>query len=484
MTRPPLRSPLGDWSWLEKGLASGGALDPRSDSGSRILYWVRADRDGPVTRHLLAHTTGRHARRALTLLNDLSAANPDWPLIADAAGQALSDPDPQVRRAAATLLVSTAAPERALAALSASTDPVTRIALMESIPWQRQPILEDLRSDPVPAVRLLANVALYREHDPAAWPALDAAIRVDLEASIGALNAPGRHWASALTRLDREADCCAWAEELTQPSESLAVRLEGVRMAVAAMRQWRTAPVRVTPMLTGLLDAISVRPAALHAIATSLTASCLAADDLAAMLGDPVLGPVAATALGATGDHRAVPHLIHLMLAGSDEPRLAEAFRAVARAGADPDAPVAAARQIVAAQPASCEPGLPMRVLAAFGPAAAAAVPELIARLGAVENDTPDLTFSVLGRIGPAAAAAAPALRQYGTGNAELALLEVTGDREVADRYLARCPEELRPGGIAAAMLAWLDERGGLTERQDSQLRSLSGVAGSSPCKS
>ncbi|WP_426514028.1 hypothetical protein ACPPVO_27450 [Dactylosporangium sp. McL0621] len=43
-----------------------------------------------------------------------------------------------------------------------------------------------------------------------------------------------------------------------------------------------------------------------------------------------------------------VPELVRLMRAGSDEPRLAEAFRAVARAGADPQAPVAAAREMLA----------------------------------------------------------------------------------------------------------------------------------------
>ncbi|MEU8180780.1 hypothetical protein AB0B85_20075 [Micromonospora sp. NPDC049044] len=99
------------------------------------------------------------------------------------------------------------------------------------------------------------------------------------------------------------------------------------------------------------------------------------------MFGDPELGAVAAIALGSVGDHRAVPHLVRLMLADSDEPRLAEAFKVVARAGADPQSSVAAARQILAALPDSCVPVLPMRVLAAFGPAAVAAVPELIARL-------------------------------------------------------------------------------------------------------
>lgn len=59
-------------------------------------------------------------------------------------------------------------------------------------------------------------------------------------------------------------------------------------MALAAMREWRAAPARVTPVLTPLLrdESSAVRSAALHALAASLTASRLAADDLASLLDD------------------------------------------------------------------------------------------------------------------------------------------------------------------------------------------------------
>ena len=165
------------------------------------------------------------------------------------------------------------------------------------------------------------------------------------------------------------------------------------------------------------------------------------------------------------------------MLSDSDEARLAEAFRAVARAGADPEAPVAAARQILAALSDSCAPELPMRVLAVFGPAAAAAVPELIARLDGAENDTPDWAFYVLGQIGPAAAAV-PELREYRTQGATSALLKVTSDRAVAERYLAGRPEELRRAASHRSLLTWLAEHGGLTVRQHKQLWSLLRVPG------
>ncbi|MCW3820430.1 HEAT repeat domain-containing protein [Micromonospora sp. DR5-3] len=480
---------------METGIVSGDLLVPGNHARSWIFETVQADRDGPLTHRLLTFTTDGRAlvrRTVFELLGQLCFQHSDWPLVASATELALSDVDLPVRRIAAALLVHIVEPDRAMAVLNASTDPFVRIGLMHAILRRKVPehqaILDRLRSDPVPAIRLLANIAVFNRDDSVAWPALDAAIRTDLEVSISVLNAlgspyaetAGELWARALTGLDRVQDCCAWAERLANPAESSQVRLEGVRMAVGAMRAWRSAPARVAPMLTGLLGEkpSEVRSAALRALALSLTASRLGADDLAAVMDDPDLGAVAATALGCVGDHRAVPHLVRLMLSDSDEPRLAEAFRAVARAGADPEAPVAAARQILAALPDSCAPELPMRVLAVFGPAAAAAVPELIARLEGAENDTPDWAFYVLGQIGPAAAAAAPGLREYPTQGATSALLKVTSDRAVAERYLAGCPEELRRGRFASELLTWLAEHGGLTVRQHKQLWSLFRVPG------
>ncbi|WP_204007821.1 hypothetical protein [Virgisporangium aurantiacum] len=491
----PAMSPDG-WKWLETGVVSGDLLVPGNHARSWIFNTVRADRDGPLTHRLLTLTTDGRAsvrRTIFELLVELCVQQSDWPVVADAAESALSDVDLPVRCTAAVLLVHLVEPGRAVAVLNASTDPVVRIALMHAMLRRKVPeyqavaeyqaILSRLRRDPVSAVRLLASIAVVSRDDPAAWPALDAAIRADLEASIGVLNTLGSHcaetagelWARALTGLDRLRDCCAWAHRLADPAESPQVRLEGVRMAVAAMRTWRAAPGRVAPMLTGLIGEhpSEVRSAALRAVASSLTASRLAADDLAAIMDDPELGAVAATALGCVGDHRAVPHLVRLLLSEGTEPRLAAAFRAVAPAGADPQAPVAAARQILAALPDSCVPELPMRVLAAFGPAAAAAVPELIARLEGAENDTPDWAFYVLGQIGPAAAAAVPVLRDYPTQGARSALLKITSDRAVAERYLAGCPEEPRRGRFASELLTWLAEHGGLTTRQHKQLRSL-----------
>ncbi|MEU4560983.1 hypothetical protein AB0F72_21600 [Actinoplanes sp. NPDC023936] len=512
---PAAVPPLNDGGWLAAAVLSGEVLIPGNDVRSRVFAEVRADRDGSVTRHLLTFAADDRTpvrRTVFELLAQLFSQKSGPPSVADAAAAALAAADPQVRRTAATLLVSTADPDRATAALHACSDPVARIALVDAMTWasapRHRPDLNRLRSDPVPAIRLLANVALFDRDDPAAWAGLDAAVRADLDASAGVLDAPGsclrltagERWARVLTGFDREEDCYAWVRRLTDPAANPQVRREGVRMAVEAMRQWRAAPARLTPVLTDLLkeNPSGVRSSALRALAASVTASRLAADDLAATLDDPELGAPAAVALGSAGDHRAVPHLVRLMLAGSspaggslaggslaggslaggslagsDEPRLAEAFRAVARAGADPRAPVAAARQILAEQPDPCAAALPMRVLAAFGSAAVAALPELMAMIRALEKDTPDCVFGVLGRIGPAAEAAVPLLRQYSTQGATLALLRITSDRAVADRYLAGRPEQLRHGRLASKLLTWLAGHGGLTARQHRQLRSL-----------
>ncbi|BCY07585.1 hypothetical protein [Actinoplanes sp. L3-i22] len=470
-----------DWTWLTTGITSGDVLVP-GEARSRVFDMIRAGW-WPTLDRLLTFTTDDRApirRTVLELLGDLSADLADRPEVADAAERALTDPDAAVRRTAAALLARAAEPGRALAALHASADPVLRIALTATLTWNPVPgpreLLDHLRADPTPAVRLLANIALFDRADPAAWPVLDARIRADLEASAGTLDAPGHwlpstpgtRWARMLTVLDREEDCYAWAQRLAGPAESTTVQLEGVRMARAAMRRWRAGPARLAPVLAALLPT-GAREAAVRALASSPAASRIAADDLAALLDDPELGPAAALGLGSAGDHRATPGLTRLMLDGGCQPRVVQAFRALARAGADPALPVAAARRILATRPNSSEPVTALRVLAAFGPAAGAAVPELAARVRNAENDTPDLALHALGRIGPAAAAAVPDLEHY-----PLARFWVTRDRALADQHLAARPEVFRRGRVAdAEVLTWLAEHGGLTARQHGQLRSL-----------
>lgn len=475
-----------DWTWLEPAIVAADVLKP-GEARTRVFEMVRAGWQ-PMIDRLLALTTDSRApvrRTTLELLDSLSSGRPGWPVVADVAERALTDPDPAVRRTASWLLVTTAPPERPVAALNDATDPAVRVALLDAVthlPGHRTP-LDRLRTDPVPAVRLLAHLALFDRDDPTAWPALDAAIRADLEPAAGDLAAPGfllpatpgERWSWKLIALGREEDCYTWVNRLTGPDENVPVQREGVRMARAAMCEWRAGPARTTPALTALLGT-GAHEAAVHALTASTTASHLAADHLAALLDDPELGPTAAIGLGAAGDHRATPRLAQMMLDGVDEPRLTEAFRALARTGADPAEPVAAARQILAAHPNTSEPASAMRMLAAFGPAAAAAVPELVARTRNAENDTPDWALHVLGRIGPAAAAAVPELPDW---NRPLITLRVTQDRAAAERHLAARPEVFRRGRAEdAEMLTWLAEHGELTDRQHRQLRDLFGKTG------
>jgi hypothetical protein len=133
-----------------------------------------------------------------------------------------------------------------MAALEASTDPVVRVAFVDAIPWHRvaqhQAILQRLRSDPDPAIRLLANIAVFSTDDPAAWPALDAAIRAGLEPCAGVLNASGSRL--SLTAGER------WADVADRP--------QGVHSGVVPVYQCR--PDREFQAVGGLVHGSQVAP--------------------------------------------------------------------------------------------------------------------------------------------------------------------------------------------------------------------------------
>lgn len=95
------------------------------------------------------------------------------------------------------------------------------------------------------------------------------------------------------------------------------------------------------------------------------------------------------------------------------------------------------------------------------------------------DDGAPVFEIHVLERIGQAAEAAVPLLRRYAASGrresdlAVRALLMMTWDRAVADRFLAERPEQLRRCRIAPALVNWLVDHGGLTGRQHRQLRHL-----------
>ncbi|GAA4608388.1 hypothetical protein BJY16_006817 [Actinoplanes octamycinicus] len=496
----------GEWAWLDAALTSGTAGVPGDPVRSRIFDEVRAERDGATAGRVLWWTgTGLPGVRetVFDLLDGLVSAHREWPAAAEVAERALTGSDQRVAWTAARILAAAGGRQRVVRVLSAATDPVVRAALVDRL---RDDVDPRFRSDPEPAVRLLANVAALHHAEPAEWAALDAAVLADLEAADRVLRGSwwtaGERWAAALVARDREDDCAAWAARLSG--------LNRVYFAREALREWRAAPGRIAPLLAGMLagkpstaarkpgdessaaqteaartaaartaaartaaaqtaaaQTAAARTAAARTLMTSLAATRLAAEALLAIVDDPELGAAATVALGTAGDLRVVSRLVRMMESGPDEPGLLGALLAVVRAGADPAELVDAARRMLATD---SDRYTVLRVLAAFGPAAAAAVPDLIAHL-------PESAFA-LERIGPAAAAAAPALREHAAHqNAAVAraLLVITGDRVAADDYLAGRAESPGRGRTEAAVLSCLAEHGpgGLTERQHRQLRNL-----------
>jgi HEAT repeat protein len=500
-----------DLAWLDAAVASGDVGVYGHAFRSRVFGAVGADRSGPVVRRLLALAADTRPSVRLTvlrLLNDLCPQTATWDPVAEVAAVAMRDPDEAVRRAAAWLLGASAGMDRAIAALFAAPDPVARVALAEAIWVQRDhddrwpEVVARMRRDDVPPVRFLGSLAALltagREH----WPVLDAAVRGDLEPAAEVLGGvgdriswgAGERWGTVLARRDREEESYDLVERLLRRHEPGPVRRAGVDIAAEAMRTWRAAPSRLTSVLSTALaePASGVRGAAVEVLCASLTATRLAADDLAGLLGKPELSAAAATALGCIGDQRAVPALLRMMRAGEPHSRLAAALAAVVPTLPDPTSAIITARQVLACHHDPCHEGPPrhrypafaaVHCLAALGKAAACAVPDLTARLhAAVDHGDPSaarLEIFALQQIGPSAQRALPPLRELVAADgptadlATRALLAITQDRSVADDYLDARPEQLRHCGIAPHLLDWLTDHGGLTDRQARQLDHL-----------
>ncbi|GAB3864278.1 hypothetical protein GCM10029963_74430 [Micromonospora andamanensis] len=498
---------------MDAAVAGGEVAVGGNEFRSRVFAAVNADRDGPVARRLLQVAADpRPAVRltALQLLSDLVASCGGEP-VAEVASVAMTDADDAVRRAACWLFVASAGVDRAVAALWSVSDAVVRVALAEALwfeVWQRPDedrwlrMVARMRRDAVPAVRFLGSLATLAVARCPDWSGLEAAIREDLEAAAAALGGEGgrstrgagQRWAAVLRRHDRDESAYLWVQRLLRPHEPARVRQAGLEIAAEAMRTWRAAPVRLTPALSAVLNEApsAVRAAAVEVVCASLTATRLAAEHLVPLLTDPVLAPTAATALGGIGDPRAVPELLRMLRAGAPHPRLAGALAQVAPALSDPTEVVTTVREVLAEHRDPCHEGRPrqfcpavaaVHAMAAIGPAAAAAVPALTARLRtAVDGGDPTaarLEVIALQAIGPSAKPAVPLLRALMTGHdrdadlATKAVLAITQDRSVADDYLDARPEHLRRCRIAPQLLTWLADHGGLTDRQVHQANHL-----------
>ncbi|MET9881938.1 hypothetical protein ABZZ20_02050 [Streptomyces sp. NPDC006430] len=476
-----------------------------------IFDAVRADRAGPVAVRLLASTTdarGDVRLLLLRLLTDLCGSDGAvWPEAASAAVARLRDPDEPVRRAAAWLLAEAdhrwaeelltgpgpeprpeRGPERGSERERAgpAPDAVVRLALAEALLLRptvqvRQRIREALRSDRDPAIRLRA----------APRPDTDAVL-ADLDAGGARLGGPGGRvrWAAGTVwglaaRSGAEETCYEHVGLLTARTTAVAQRA-AVDMAEEALREWRAAPRALAPQLRPLLGPGThpeVRAAAAAVVGAPLESARLCAGELADLLDE--LPRTAAPALARIGDARALAQLSRLVAEGTPGPELADAATGLADAGVDVGPLVAAAAAFLdrhedgkkAAVVAGV--GAAVGVLRACGPAAAAAVPQVLRLLGP-DEDAAVRTRAVLalGAMGPGAAAAVPLLaglagrlRTRFEGHVEMTLVRITGDRRRAERVFVMLPEGRRNLTLAADLLRWLAGHGGLDPHHVAYLR-------------
>ncbi|MEE4423009.1 HEAT repeat domain-containing protein [Streptomyces bugieae] len=505
-------------SELTAAVLDGSVLSPGTPARTAVFEAVGADPDGPVTRELLAlarHVSPAVRRTVLTLLGELTHGRTPWPAPVEAAGARLHDPDPDVRRAAARLLVRTGAADRARTALGELTDPVTRIALADALlgtPGTSCPP-GPLRTDPLPEIRLLGCLEELATAPREQWPELDAQTLAEVTA-LTAHDADrgysvGSRWGRALYRQEREADCYATAPRLLAGDAGAYGRRVGVQLAHRAFQEWRAAPDTLAPHLVRLLPTAppDLRTLVVHALCASRTATRRSADALAALLPDPTTAPAAdpagpgagpfdavawevTYALATTGDPRAAPYVHALLTAGARPPGMLAALRGLLRAGAADTGQLAAYARTLLRSDTGDARSLALGVLDALDPAAAApCVPDLLTALrnacetaearGAALATWPELSLvGTLGRIGPPAAAAVPLLTtltrdsRRRPGHGALALARITGDRAPLETYLrTHPPEGRRPTADHSALFQWLLDHGGLDPEQSARLR-------------
>ncbi|MFJ9843386.1 HEAT repeat domain-containing protein [Kitasatospora sp. NPDC101155] len=506
-------------AWLPVALA-----DPTGhgygDARSAIFDADRADRDGPISQHLLTrceHPVPEVRQRVLQLLTDMCSDNDDWDAAADNALLRLHDPDPQVRRSAAWLLAAARFEQaRALTQDPHSADalaPDARLALVEAVfSWTRPitaagrlALAERLRDDQDAAVRLRAALAALRIAPEEQWPAWEALALQCLPIAGTRLGRSGNWlrgragwlWSVAMVRQEREHAAYAWAARLLA-HRSPVVRLAGLDLAHGALRQWRAAPDHLAEVLEAALDDAhtAVRAEALLVVAACLETTRRCVDRLASLVDDPALRTEAALALGRIGDQRAAETVLGLVRDASVAPGLSEAADSLARHCPDPGPWIAAADEALATAPDSCPTddsrsrrGCALagafNVVTSLGSAAAPLVPRLLDLLSEPASLPTNCrswarrrAVAALAAIGPAAAAAGPALERHVSGtefpaSAVLALAAITGDREHAELYLDQLPITVRTAGTDVDLMEWLTDHGGLADRHAARLNAM-----------
>lgn len=507
----PAPSPATDADRIAEMTAAvidGTVLTPGNSTRTAAFDAVHADQDGPFTHALIALTAypDKHRpavrRTALTLLCDLGyGRHTPWQGPIEAAAARLHDPDPEVRRAAARLLVRAGGTDRARTALDELTDPLTRTALADALlgtpgtPCPPGP----LRTDPLPEIRLLACLEALASAPPPQWPELDAQTLTEVT-TLTAHDADDSHpigsrWGTSLYRQDREQHCYTTATRLLAGTAGAYGQRVGTDLAHRACQVWRAAPETLTPHLLRLLPTAppDLRTRIVSALCASRTATRLAADELAALLpttpADSTTAWTLAHALATIDDPRPAAYL-HARLTSGDTlpPGAVSAVDGLLRSGvADPAALLPALRRLLHSTDHQAVAHA-ARIIESLHPASADCVPDLIDALRTLSaaRDAraapwvtwPELSLiAALGRIGAPAAPALPLLQgltrdsRHRAGHRALALSQITGDRTHVESYLHSHATERRSLPDHSALFQWLLDHGGLDADQSRRLR-------------
>lgn len=230
--------------WLDEAVSAGHATTAAHPARVAILDALLADRAGPEAVRLLQLTRSDDAfvrREAVDLLS-CPGGRRLWPEAAEAALALLDDPDEEVRRRAAFLVVHAGSRDVALRALGEFDDPLVRTVLAD---WLRGSVAH-LRDDPLASVRFLARLATLSGAPEEQWPPLDRALFADAPEAARHLDGVGGRWGRVLCGLGREDHVYALVARLVADP---ATRDIGADLAREACHGWRAAPVELLPLL-------------------------------------------------------------------------------------------------------------------------------------------------------------------------------------------------------------------------------------------
>ncbi|MEU9148907.1 hypothetical protein [Streptomyces sp. NPDC048349] len=230
--------------WLDEAVSAGHATTAAHPARIAVLDAIRADRTGPVAVRLLQLSRAGDAfvrREVMDLLSSAAERRP-WPEAAEAALARLTDPDDEVRRRAAYLVVYAGSHDVALRALGELTEPMVRTALAD---WLRGSVAH-LQDDPLASVRFLARLETLRVAPPRQWPPLDSALLADAGEAARHLEGVGWRWGRVLYQRGRERHVYALVARLLRDP---ATRDIGAGLAREACHDWRAAPVELLPLL-------------------------------------------------------------------------------------------------------------------------------------------------------------------------------------------------------------------------------------------